>query len=144
MEGISRLVFASYTVRMTLNEAGLIQAVEAAQAGDEHAFEALFRAHQNGVYALAMYFLRDPEVAADLTQDAFVRAWEQLPKLRDASAFEGWLKTMTKNLVRDHYRSRDEEDPLEESDLLPSEDDGPEESVETLERDVNVREAILS
>lgn len=126
-----------------MNELALIQTVEAAQAGDAGAFEALFRAHQNGVYSLAMHFLRDPDVAADVTQDTFVRAWEQLPKLREASAFEGWLKKMAVNLVRDHFRGERDMDTLDESNPLPGGEDGPEDTVAQADQDSSVREAIL-
>ncbi len=126
-----------------MERSALIQTVEAAQAGDERAFEALFRAYQNGVYGLAMHFCRDPEVAADVTQDAFVRAWQRLPKLRDPGAFEGWLKTTAMNLVRDHFRSNRDERPLDESNPMPSGEDGPAQMVEQADADHSVREAIL-
>ncbi len=126
-----------------MNQSALIKAVKAAQAGDERAFESLFRAYQDSVYSLAMHFARDPELAADITQDAFVRAWEELPNLREPAAFEGWLKTMARNLVRDHFRARREEDPLDEDDPVRGGDPGPEQVVAQRDRDESVREAIL-
>ncbi len=126
-----------------MNEAGMIQAVEAAKAGDEAAYETLFRAHKNSIYSLALHFARDPEIAADITQDAFVRAWERLPGLREPAAFGGWLRQMTMNLVRDHFRAARDEDPLPEDRPLRSKEDGPAESVELSEQQDAVREAIL-
>jgi len=52
---------------------GLAQAVQAARQGDERAFEALFREYRHAIYSLVMHFLGDQELAADLTQDVFVR-----------------------------------------------------------------------
>jgi RNA polymerase sigma-70 factor (ECF subfamily) len=127
-----------------VNDAALIQAVEAAQAGDERAFEALFRANRDSLYSLAMHFLHDADVAADVTQEAFVRAWEQLPRLRDPGAFGGWLRAMAMNLVRDHFRRYRPQDELDESDPPPGDDPGPEETLVDDERDRSVREAVLS
>jgi len=126
-----------------MNETALVQAVEAAQAGDQRAFEALFRSHQDAIYSLALHFARDPEVAADVAQDAFVRAWEQLPHLREPAAFGGWLRSMTMNLVRDHYRRAQATDPLDENTPISSDEGGPETVAERSEQDLAVRHAIL-
>jgi RNA polymerase sigma-70 factor (ECF subfamily) len=126
-----------------VNEAALVQAVEAAQAGDERAFEALFRAHRDSIFSIAMHYLRDRDVAEDVTQDAFVRAWDRLPKLREPAAFGGWLRTMTVNMVRDHFRAKRDEDPLDDDNPLPSGEDGPDSSIEQDEQQQAVREAIL-
>lgn len=127
-----------------MNEAALTQTVQAAQVGDERAYEALFRAHRDGIYALAMHFVGRPEVAEDITQDAFVRAWEQLPRLREPAAFGGWLRTMAMNLVRDHYRRDRGEGPLDEADPPPSGDAGPSRAVELSDEQRAVRRAVLS
>jgi len=126
-----------------VNEAALVQAVKSAQAGDERAFEALFRAHRDSIFSLAMHYLRDRDVAEDVTQDAFVRAWDQLPKLREPAAFAGWMRALTVNRVRDHFRGRRDEDPLDDDRPLPSGDDGPDASVEQDEQHEAVRDAIL-
>ena len=126
-----------------VNEAALVQAVKSAQGGDERAFEALFRAHRDGIFSLAMHYLQDRDVAEDVTQDAFVRAWDQLPHLREPGAFGGWLRALTLNRVRDHFRSRRGEDPLDEDHPLPSGEDGPDLTTEHDEQRMAVREAIL-
>ncbi|MFW5866488.1 MAG: RNA polymerase sigma factor [Armatimonadota bacterium] len=126
-----------------MNEAALVQTVEAAQAGDERAYEALFRAHRDSIFSIAMHYLRDRDVAEDVTQDAFVRAWDQLPKLREPAAFGGWLRAMTINMVRDHFRSKRDEEPLDDRHPPASEEDGPDSSIEQDEQQDAVREAIL-
>ncbi|MGC9319737.1 MAG: RNA polymerase sigma factor [Armatimonadota bacterium] len=126
-----------------MNDAALIQAVEAARDGDQRAYEVLFRAHKDSIYSLAMHFARDPDLAADITQDAFVRAWERLPELRDPTAFGGWLRTMTVNLIRDHFRAASDEQSLDDADPLPGSEDGPSRTVERSEEGRAVREAIL-
>ena len=72
-----------------MENARLADTVRAAASGDEQAFEDLFRAHQEAVYSLVMHFVGDREVAEDLTQEAFVRAWERLGHLREPAAFGG-------------------------------------------------------
>lgn len=70
-----------------------------AQAGDTSAFEALYRAHVGRVYALCMRMVADKGRAAELTQDAFVRAWQRLGSFRGESAFSSWLYRVTVNVV---------------------------------------------
>ncbi len=121
----------------------LTQTVEAAAGGDERAFEALFRAHEDATYSLVMHFVRDHELAADLTQDAFVRAWEKLPKLREPEAFVGWLRALTVNIVRDHFRRARETEPLDETFEVADEGPGPDEQASGSEQALAVRQAIL-
>ena len=78
--------------------------VLSAQKGDQQAFEELFRLFQGTVYNTALQLLGNPEDAEDVTQDAFLRAWEQLPKLTAPEAFRNWLLTITVNLCRSHFR----------------------------------------
>jgi hypothetical protein len=68
--------------------------VEAAQRGDASAFTALARRHADRVYALANRILLDPTAAEDASQQAFVRAWQGLPRLRDIDRFETWLRRL--------------------------------------------------
>jgi RNA polymerase sigma-70 factor (ECF subfamily) len=79
--------------------------VARAKAGDVRAFEALFRDHHVRVYNLVYSILGDRAEAEDVTQRAFVRAWEELPRLRDPAAFAGWLNRIAANLARDVGRS---------------------------------------
>jgi RNA polymerase sigma-70 factor (ECF subfamily) len=81
------------------------QLVARARAGEPDAFEALYRSHQAGIYTFLRSQVGEPELAADLTQDTFVRAWQSLPRLRKAGAFRGWLHRIAANLVRDEVKS---------------------------------------
>ena len=73
--------------------------VRLAQAGDEAAFERLYRAHAGRVYALCLRLVADGAWAEELVQDVFVRAWERLGSFRGESAFSSWLHRLTVNLV---------------------------------------------
>lgn len=96
--------------------------VQLAVDGDRSAFERLYRANVNRVYAVCVRMCGDRGHAEELAQDAFVRAWEKLPQFRGESAFSTWLHRLTVNVVleaqRTEKRSRDrmdDEDTLDES-----------------------------
>src|SRR5438128_11496144 len=78
--------------------------IHRAQQGDQAAFEALYRQHVGRVYALCLRLTSDPAQAEELTQDAFVRAWQRLASFRGESAFGSWLYRLTVNVVFLHLR----------------------------------------
>jgi RNA polymerase sigma-70 factor, ECF subfamily len=78
--------------------------VQLAMSGDHDAFAALVSAATNRLYALACLILRDGDRAEDATQDAFVRAWRELPRLRDADRFDAWLRRLVVNACYDETR----------------------------------------
>ena len=73
--------------------------IQRAQQGDQAAFEELYRAQVGRVYALCLRLTADAARAEELTQDAFVRAWERLASFRGESAFSSWLYRLTVNVV---------------------------------------------
>ena len=89
-----------------------------AQKGDRDAFAELFRNHHVRVYSLLTYLLGDRTEAEDVTQLAFVRAWDELPRLRDPQAFTAWLNRIARNLASDRARGRAARVPSE--DATPS------------------------
>jgi len=93
--------------------------VTRARDGDVHAFERLYRAHVSRVYALTLRMTADPDRAEDLTQDAFVRAWDRLSTFRGDSAFGTWLHRLAVHVVLGDLRSRGrwEEEALDEDRL---------------------------
>lgn len=65
--------------------------VEAARNGDREAFADLIRVRGDRLYALAQRIVRDVDRAEDALQEALVRAWRDLPGLRDPDRFDAWL-----------------------------------------------------
>lgn len=92
--------------------------VSRARSGDMAAFEELYRSHQAGIFTFIRSQVRHREIAADLTQETFVRAWESLPRLRKPGAFRGWLHRIAANLVRDEVKSGRSRLEVTESTLL--------------------------
>ena len=75
--------------------------VERARAGDRDAFTQLGRLWVDRLYAIAQLILRDPDRAADATQEALVACWRDLRSLRDPDQFESWVRRI---VVRACYR----------------------------------------
>ena len=86
--------------------------VERAQSGDHDAFEVLASAAATRLDTAARLILRDPDRAKDAVQDALVRAWRDLPKLRDADRWEAWLHRLLVRSCVDELR-RIKRRPLE-------------------------------
>ena len=86
--------------------------VRRAQAGDPAAITELIQSQQHYVYSIAMSVLHQPEDAADLTQEAFVRLLRVLPQYNGESRFTTWLYRMVVNLGRDELRRRGRQVPV--------------------------------
>jgi RNA polymerase sigma-70 factor (ECF subfamily) len=80
--------------------------VAKAQKGDQRAFESLTRANHPRLYRAALGILRDPHLAEDATQQAHIDIWRQLPRLRDASKFEGWSYRLLVNACYDEAKRK--------------------------------------
>ena len=82
--------------------------------GDVGAFDALIATRIDRCYRLAWSILQNDADAADATQDAFVSAWRKLPRLRDTTAFDGWLNRIVANaaLMARRHRGRLREVPV--------------------------------
>lgn len=88
--------------------------VRRAQRGDRRAFEIVYRRLSGRIYALCLRMSADGRRAEELTQDAFVRAWERLDTFRGDAKFSTWLHRVAVNVVlqsrRAHGRRRDREE----------------------------------
>ena len=82
------------------------EAVRRAQRGDHDAFADLVDGRLARLDAAARLILRDPELARDAVQDGLIRAWHDLPGLRDPDRFEAWLHRLTINACLDLARRR--------------------------------------
>jgi RNA polymerase sigma-70 factor, ECF subfamily len=78
--------------------------VEQARRGDHDAFAQLLAEAIVPIEATARLILRDRSMAEDATQEALVRAWRELPRLRDPDRFEAWLRRLVVNACYDEAR----------------------------------------
>jgi RNA polymerase sigma-70 factor (ECF subfamily) len=79
---------------------------QASAAGDEAAFERLYRAHVRKVYAICLRMLGNPTEAEDVTQDVFIRVYRKIRTFRGTSAFSTWLYRLTVNSVLMYVRNK--------------------------------------
>ncbi len=80
--------------------------VERARRGEHDAFTELARDAVTRLDQVARLVLRDPELARDAVQEALIRAWRDLPRLRDPERFDAWLHRLTINACLDLVRRR--------------------------------------
>jgi RNA polymerase sigma-70 factor (ECF subfamily) len=74
--------------------------VERAQAGDRDAFEALLERWLAASLRTAYAIVGSEADARDATQDAFLQAWRELPRLRDPGSFDAWFNRILVNRCR--------------------------------------------
>ncbi len=80
--------------------------VRHAQGGDPGAFEKLVDAYKSKIYNYVLRMLGDPEVAEDVAQETFIKAYSSLASFRGASSFQTWLYRIASNLAIDTMRRR--------------------------------------
>jgi len=112
-----------------------------AQAGDLDAYGEIVRRRQRAALGLACSRLRDPHLAQDAVQDAFVQAYRDLDRLRNPDAFAAWLRRIVlKYCDRMTRRRRGVTVPVEAAARAPSERLGPDQVIEKRElRDTVLR-----
>lgn len=92
--------------------------VRRAAGGDIAAFEQLYRDHVGRVHGAILRLVgMDRARAEELTQDAFVRAWQKLSSFRHESAFSTWLHRLGVNTALMDLRGRHEEDNVDNATL---------------------------
>ena len=71
--------------------------VKKSQLGDKSAFEELVKRHQELVFSLSFKLTGNRELANDVAQEAFIRAWKAIGKFRGDSTFGTWIYRITVN-----------------------------------------------
>jgi RNA polymerase sigma-70 factor (ECF subfamily) len=89
-----------------LNELVPPELVDRCKAGDQRAWAELVDATHREVYTLCLRILRDPDEAAEATQDTFVKVWRSLAGFRGDAAFTTWLYRVAANTAISRHRSR--------------------------------------
>ena len=107
--------------------------VELARQGDRVAFGELAITLGDRLHAVAHRILRDRDLAGDVTQQALLKIWQELPRLRDAERFAGWSYRVLVNTCRDEMRRRRR--PSADLDLLENDAWIPDASISVADRD---------
>ncbi|MFZ5468806.1 MAG: RNA polymerase sigma factor [Myxococcota bacterium] len=97
--------------------------VRAARKGDHGAFACLVKSVQRPVFGLCLRLLRSEAEAAEVAQEAFLRAFQSLHRYDEARPFDLWVLAIARNLCIDLLRRRTKlptEDLADLKDRLPS------------------------
>jgi RNA polymerase sigma-70 factor, ECF subfamily len=78
--------------------------VRAAQRGELAAFEELVGRHRDKVYSRAFSILRQEQEALDVSQEAWIKAWQRLGQFQQESSFTTWVTRIVINLSLDQLR----------------------------------------
>ena len=101
-----------------LGEASEVAVVVLAMNGDDAAFGELVRRRQQAIRNLFRRLTRNPALADDLAQQAFVLAWKSIRTLKSPSAFGAWLRKLAVNCWLQHARVKQHEVALADEALL--------------------------
>jgi RNA polymerase sigma-70 factor (ECF subfamily) len=80
--------------------------IESCREGDAEAFRALFEAHKDKVYSIALRYSGDPAAAMDITQDTFLKLMDRIGQFRGEASFDSWLYRLVVNRCMDYRRSQ--------------------------------------
>lgn len=81
-----------------------LELVEKVRSGDRRSFSELVKRHQRSMLRLSLRFVRDMDVAEDVTQEAFIKAYEKLNSFEGRASFKSWLFQIGINTARNRLR----------------------------------------
>ena len=126
--------------------------IEQFQNGDTAAFDTLFTRYQKRTFRLVQRFVSNPEDASDLTQDAFIRAYQGLGDFKSQCQFYSWHYRITVNLCIDFLRKKsrsevllydsDESGELPMANIADPRSESPARAVENKELRAHIRRAV--
>jgi RNA polymerase sigma factor (sigma-70 family) len=103
---------------LKLGAASEVAVVVLAMNGDDAAFGELVRRRRDAIRHLLRRLTRDPALADDLAQQAFVLAWKSMRTLRSPAAFAAWLRKLAVNCWLQHARIKKHEVALADAPFL--------------------------
>lgn len=94
------------TTHTELNRLDESELITRTQNGDAEAFNPIVSKYQQKIYNLIYQRVRDREMAEDICQEVFLKAWQALPNFRGQSAFYSWLYKIALNCSIDFLRKQ--------------------------------------
>jgi len=90
-------------------------------------FESLFQEYSDVIYRLCLYKTSNEQVAADLTQETFLRLWKTMSSSKEVEKPKQYLYQIARNLIIDHYKSKKTAslDTLQEEGFDPASRESP-------------------
>src|SRR5271156_5973491 len=77
-----------------------------AKAGEQAAFGEIYNLYFKKIYQFIYFRVGHKEIAEDLAEEVFLKAFTKIASLNEGAAFEGWLYQIARNLVIDYYRQK--------------------------------------
>lgn len=96
--------------------------VEDLKNGSEEAFDLLYEEFKNLVFYCVMTILKDRHLSEEVTQDAFIRMYQNIDKFKSGTNFKAWLVRIAKNLAINEYNKRKLEVEYNENIVLDKTD----------------------
>lgn len=87
--------------------------------GDKAAFTLLVQKYQTPIYSFAMHFFRAPDIAEDVAQETFLRAYRFLHSYDSSRRFVTWLYSIARNICIDRHREKQRKDGVAIDDVPP-------------------------
>lgn len=158
LRGHAGLEAVASAAELEVRPASEDQFLERLRRGEAAAYETLVAEHSGDVYALLFRLTSDAEEARDLTQETFLRAFQNIDRFRGDASLKTWIYRIAINQARNRWRwwrrrrrdvtvSLDATDERREKPLaatLPSNDDlNPEQETLAREREGQLRDALL-
>ncbi|MET1255133.1 RNA polymerase sigma factor [Aliikangiella maris] len=81
--------------------------VSAAKAGNKRAFEQVYILTHRKLYLYCLRLLAKPEVAEEILQESYVKAWLALKDFRNEGGFYSWIRQIASRLMIDHFRLKE-------------------------------------
>ena len=111
-----------------------------ASSGDQEAFRLIFERYSRPVISFVYDFVGDRGLAEELTQETFVRAFRNLPNLRQEAKLSTWLFGIARNVARESLRARARDGrhvDLDDKSVLDLSDQGPVPVNQLLSKELN-------
>jgi RNA polymerase sigma-70 factor (ECF subfamily) len=131
-----------------------LKIIESCLLGHTEVFSRLIDSYKNMVYNLAYRMSNNPQEAEDISQEAFLRAFQSLVRFNSSYKFSTWLYQITLNIIRDRFKKKELncvslDTPLEkdDSEFYPQPADlthNPEQIIAQQENTQTIQQAILS
>lgn len=94
------------TTMISGTSAQLVSLVNQAREGNRSAFAQLADRFHKDIFRMVFYRIRSQVDAEDITQDVFLKAYQNIASIKDATKFRGWLFSITLNRIRDFQRKK--------------------------------------
>ena len=142
-----------YPTERTIRETSAVsdeELLELSLSGDLCAFEVIVNRYKDRLYSFVLRFICDQEVAQDIVQETFLRAYRKRADFRAIAKFSTWIYTIAGNLAKSELRRRkrwrflrlDSSDDDETSFELPDNTNRPDRIVETMLTEPRIKAAL--